>query len=309
MTELAGPAVVAANPDRKAGLIIFGIVQVLIGIACGVLLLGAAAGSELARHQGAEAGATLASSLVAYGIFTVYFISTGIGSMRRRRWARALSLVVSAVWLAAGVVATLVLAIALPALAPRAPLAAIVGGATLAMIALPAALVLFYRGEAVRWTCERSDGPRWTDRVPLPVLAVALTLGFGSLVMLANLSNPVLSIFGTDVSGAPAAVALLAFAMLCAFLAVQFYRLKESAWWTLVLLQVIGCAVAIVSMIGAPSGPAGSDADAVYRNPLIMTIMIATWVAYFAFLLYLRRFFRLAPRTRRSDVATGRTVA
>jgi hypothetical protein len=31
--------------------------------------------------------------------------------------------------------------------------------------------------------------------------------------------------------------------------------------------------------------------------------MVATWLAYFAFLLYLRRFFaiRLLPRTRRDD--------
>ena len=41
----------------------------------------------------------------------------------------------------------------------------------------------------------------------------------------------------------------------------------------------------------------------VYREPLFVALMVATWLAYFAFLLYLRRFFaiRLLPRTRRDD--------
>ncbi len=307
MTELAETVTIPASADRTAGLIVFGAIQIVIGIACGVLLLGSAAGSEVARHQGAEAGATLASSLVAYGMATVYFISAGIGSIRKRRWARALSLVVSAIWLAAGVVATLALMIALPALAPNAPIVGIVAGAAVAMIVLPGALVLFYRSEAVRLTCEGAGAPSWTDRVPLPVLAVALTLAFASVIMLANLGNPVLTLFGSNVSGAPAAVALLAFAMLCAFLAVQLYRLKESAWGTLVLLQLLGCAAGILTLV-AGRGSAGQEGEAISRSPLLVGLIIVTWIVYFAFLLYLRRYFRLAPRTRRNDVPTVRTI-
>ncbi|HEX9160982.1 MAG TPA: hypothetical protein VF980_04675 [Thermoanaerobaculia bacterium] len=293
--------------ERSAGLIAFGALQILIGLACAALALSIAAGSELMVRQGPGGGAAVASGLVVYGLTAVYFIAVGVGSIRRRRWARALSVVVSAIWLAAGVVATLLLIVVLPVLRGRASIGAIVGGAIVFAIVLPLIIFLFYRQEAVRRICELADFPRWTDRVPLPVLAVVVVLAFASVTLFANLANPAIAIFGAQMTGAPAAVTLLALAILCAWLAIQLYRLRESAWWTLVLLQVIGCVAAATALVRGTAAPtsAGIDLSDVYRSPLFVTVLAASWIAYFAYLLFIRRYFAIAlePRTRREDTA------
>jgi len=237
--------------------------------------------------------------MIVYGVATVYFFAAGVGSIKRRRWAQALSVVVSAMWLAAGVVAILLLLVTLPMLEQRmhASGAAVIGGSILVGIVLPLAIFLFYRRPAVRAICEASDRPRWTDRVPLPVLAVMIVLAFGAVAMLANLANPSIAMLGINIIGAPAAITLLALAILSAWLVVQFYRLRESAWWTLVLLQAIGVVIGAISFTR-------SNSNDIYRSPFFIAIIIATWLAYFAFLLFLRRYFAFggAPRTRREDV-------
>ncbi len=279
------------SQDRSIALIVVGALQILVGLACATVVLYIASGSEAAVRHGPAGGAAVASSLTAYGVATVFFVAMGVGSMRRRRWARALSLVVSAMWLAAGTVAMLLIPM-LPMVTP-----VLITSAAIALIVLPLAFVLFYRSDAVRLTCEAFDKPRWTDRVPLPVLAVVIMLAFGSLALLSSLGNPVLTLFATQITGAPAAVTLLALAILCAWLAMQMYRLHESAWWTLMFIQVIGCIIAAVSLVR------GGAADA-RRSPLFVTVIVATWLGYFAYLLFLRRYFalRAEPRTRRGDV-------
>ncbi|HEV8659422.1 MAG TPA: hypothetical protein VGS96_12450 [Thermoanaerobaculia bacterium] len=275
-------------PDRSVGLILFGILQILIGLACSALVLFIASGSELAARQGAKSGAAMASGLVVYGLATVYFVGVGVGSIRKRRWARALSVVVSAIWLAAGIVTTLLLVIV-------GSNATLIGGAIVFAILLPLVLLLFYSRPAVRATCEAFDAPRWTDRVPLPVLAVVIVLAFASLALMANLANPSLSFAGQKITGAPAALTLLGLAILCAWLAVQLYRLKESAWWVVVMLQVIGCVIAGASFMR----------ESTSRAPLLIAVVVASWLAYFAYLLFIRRYFAFGggPQTRRTDIA------
>src|SRR5205085_6985080 len=106
-----------AFKDRSAGLIIFGSLQILLGIGALCALFGIAAATEMQSH-GNAAPAVPAPSLIAniliYALGAFYFFAVGIGSIRKRRWARALSLVVSAMWLAIGIVATAAMAIMLP---------------------------------------------------------------------------------------------------------------------------------------------------------------------------------------------------
>jgi hypothetical protein len=314
------PSAPPLAPDRRTGLIIFGIVQIILGLFAAGFVLIVAAGHELARQSGAKPSeAALASAVVVYGLGAAFFLTTGIGSIRCRRWARALTVVASALWMVAGVVGGLMIVVVMPRIlsaqgqATTMATTGCVAGVVLAGgIILPLALFLFYRSENVRLTCERIDRKaRWTDRVPLPVLAVILGLAFGALALIANLASPSFVILGRNVTGATAAITLFALAGLCAVLAVQLYRLKESAWWTLILLQLIGVAIAITTIMTSDVEkmvPAGTPAEvaAIYRDPLFLAVFAATWIAYFAFLVYLRRFFilRHEPRTRRADQST-----
>lgn len=276
--------------DRSGWLIAFGILQILIGVVCGALVLGVIASSELAARAGASTG-TVATLIFAYGLVALHFVSSGIGSIRARRWARALSAVVAALWLAGGTVATIATVVIVPKLMPGAPLVALTAVLLVLFIGLPLAILLFYVRDDVRATCERLDPrPRWTDHIPLPVLAVVLVMAFAAGWLLVNLSAPAMPLLGTILTGPPAALTLLALAVLCAFLAVQLYRLKESAWWALVLLQITGCSVAAASLARTP-GP-------IYRDPVVWTLLVATWVGYLGFLIYLRRYFVAGGRVR-----------
>lgn len=311
------PSTGPAPAGLRTGLIVFGILQILLGLCAAVFVLFVAAGHEFAQQSGAvPSEAALASAVVVYGLAAAYFIAVGVGSIRCRRWARALTVVVSALWMAAGVVGGLMIAVVMPrALASQgiANTATATGCAAVGVLAagigLPLILFLFYRRAGVRLTCERIDRKaRWTDRVPLPVLAVILVLAFGAVALIANLASPRFTILGREVTGATAAITLFALAGLCAVLAVQLYRLKESAWWTLILLQLVGVGIAITTLMRTEESklaPAGTPAEvaAIYRDPLFLAILAATWIAYFAFLVYLRRFFvlRHPPRTRLDD--------
>jgi hypothetical protein len=174
-----------------------------------------------------------------------------------------------------------------------------------AAILVPLAIFLFYRRPSVRQLCEAADVPRWTDRVPLPVLAVMIALALGALAAFENLGNPVISLFGRNITGAPAAVTFLALGILSAWLVVQFYRLKESAWWTVILLQIIGCVIAAVSLFRGGEAAGTDSLSQASRSPFFVAISIATWLGYFAYLLYIRRYFALQsePRTRYDDSA------
>lgn len=258
--------------DRHAGLVGFGVLQIAAGAACAALLLGTVAGAEAAARQGTTL--PVASTIFLFGIAASYFVTVGVGSIRARRWARALSVSVSALWLAGGALGAIATAIV------RAPVdirGIVILGAS---IVISIALIAFYSRDDVRATVELRDPKRrWTDRVPAPVLALVVVMGVAAAWLLVNLSSPVVPIFGSILTGASASLTLLALAALCAILAVQLYRLKESAWWTVVLLQLIGCAIAATSL--------GGDAR-------VLALTVATWIAYFAFLLYLRRYFVMA---------------
>ena len=90
------PAWSMEEAKPSPGLIAFGVLQILIGVVCAMLVLYIASGSDVMVRQGPGGGAALASGMIVYVVATVYFFAAGVGSIKRRRWAQALSVVVSA---------------------------------------------------------------------------------------------------------------------------------------------------------------------------------------------------------------------
>jgi len=308
--------------DRRSGLLAFGILQIIIGLICALFVLVLAAALELTSRRGIAPPTNIAPAFVIYGAAAFYFITVGSGSIRARRWARAMSVAFSAAWLAVGIAVVLssLLFIRRTLVFVRPSETALVIGSTaailiVAFIILPLALFLFYRREDVLLTCETHDPAiRWTDRVPWPVLAVATLLGFASFATLANVGAPVVPFFGMALTGASAALTMLTLSGLFGFLTVQWIVLRKSAWWTTLLLHVIGGIVAIVTLATGDVGEVyaklnmpreqiqAMQLETLGRSPALWAIVILVWAAYLGVLLYTRRYFDTpAPRTRVTD--------
>ena len=141
-----------------------------------------------------------------------------------------------------------------------------------------------------------------------------------ALSMLASLAYATVPLLGTILTGVPAMIVVLAIAGLMALLALQLYRLKLQAWWTLALFQIAAVIVGTITMmrtnfdelyermgIMTPQLRAMHLAD-LYRDPMLWLPIGATWLGFFLFILWLRRYFvRPGPRTRAGDVTTALT--
>ena len=118
------------------------------------------------------------------------------------------------------------------------------------MLLLPAAFLVFYQRASVRATCQRRD-PRacWTDRCPMPVLAVSLTLALsGAWMLCAVVSQPVLPLFGQLLAGPAVPALMLLMALIAIWLAWASYRLKMVAWWGTLLLCAAGTVSSLLTL-------------------------------------------------------------
>ena len=256
-----------ALPDRSTRLMVFGIFQILFGCLCGLMGLMMVLVS-LAPVAGAPQGQAMNTqmmilALTVYLLLAVSLIWLGIGSIIARRWAWTLTVVLCWMWLVMGVIAFIgFVSFAGPLMSasieqqmrqqgqgkllpPEALLAVrIIGGAVLACIyiVLPALFLLFYQRASVRATCERRNPQScWTDRCPMPVLALSVLLAYSAISMLSMPAYAcVIPLFGSFVSGAAGAVIILLIAAALAYLAWGTYRLQMAAWWGTLLLWIVG---------------------------------------------------------------------
>src|SRR3990172_2375454 len=259
--------------DRKGGLVFFGILQILLGVFS-ILLLGLSIlGVVMTRISGTAAGQamslkTMFPSFLMYTVGAVVFIWLGIGSITAKRWARALTLILSMIWLAIGALTFGFEAYLMPKLLsgmqleggrmPESGMAVvtffILGFMFVLFVVLPAAFTLFFRSPHVKATCEQRDPkPRWTDQRPLPALVLSI-LGDGA---------GALTFFKMDMIEYYRALGY-------SDLAISQMRLAE-------LWEIIGTRTIVVPM---------------------MIFSLAVWIGY---LLYVRRFFLADPQEGSGD--------
>jgi hypothetical protein len=336
---VATPAPVVGTPeyrDRGTGLVVFGVVQIILGLLDALMIPLVALGAFLTRFSprvSMRPGQYL-SGIATYALAAAVLFILGIGSIQMKRWARALTLVISWYWLILGVLITILMTAVLP-VAMRAVLhaqqnaaaqsAAISAGvmaviltiiivlAASFLILVPIAFILFYGRGDVAETCRHRDPvERWTDRVPLPVLGASVVFVAQALYMLsAGLTTPLFPFFGHYLSRGPAIVGFLAFAGLDTYLALAFLRVNPIAWW----IAVVAAPVRLVSMavtfsradlMQAYAKLGWSDAQirVLSSSPLFRSHMVLWWslissVLFFGYILWIRRYFRIsasAPR-------------
>ena len=193
-----------------------------------------------------------------YLVGAALMIWVGVGSLRVRRWARPVMLVLCWSWLITGGVSFLhmvlfgasmreMMSAGMPPGAPPPPrmveyvMATVMGTVSfLLMVLLPALLAWLYQRRGVRETLQHFDQRRaWTDRCPTPVLAVAAWMCVMGLGCAIYAIYAVLPVYGRFVTGAPAVAAMVAMAALFAWLAYCVYRLRPAAWWAAALAAVL----------------------------------------------------------------------
>jgi uncharacterized membrane protein len=316
--------------DRSTGLTIFGIIEMILGalaaLMAPVMLLGAAFSRKIAG--GAMPAGTYVSGICSYTFAAAVLVTLGIGAIRARRWSWALNLILSWYWLIVGVVATVAITVFMPrifaagfqqaaAQTPNAPplptgvfaviLTLVIVFMSFFLVILPLAFLLFYGRKDVEETCKRRDPEeRWTDRCPLPVLAVSLLLGSSAVYfLLMAVTTPFIAFFGRYLTGLPAAAVLVVMAGIDCFLAVLLYRVSLAGWWLAVSALVLRVISVILTFRRADlmeayskMGLSDTQLQQMSANPAFRSGTLMLWwsvvlmILFLGYMIWIKRFFR-----------------
>jgi hypothetical protein len=312
----------ASYKDRSSALVGVGVLVVGLG---GVSLLFAAvlAVAGLLAPTGAIGArpTQLLVTILIYIIVAVALVWLGIGAIRARRWARPLLLIVSWLWLLSGIAGVAVVAWVMPAALNQAEpsgdamppgcagalVVATVVVMALFFVVLPGLLVLFFRSQNVKATCEARDPvPGWTDACPMPVLGLSLALWVCAAFMLIMILpyRGLFPFFGRFASGIPGAALTVGTAALTAYCAGALYRLDLRGWWVLFVASTVGAVSATLTL-------ARTDLLEVYRlmgysaeelaqlqavvtpfGRAVVPLIVANGLVWFGYLLYMRKYFK-----------------
>jgi len=312
--------------DSKTGLVVFGILHLIFGGFCALMvpfaIFGMIASAFLDNSAAAPMRPTMMiPAVLLYALLAVWFICMGIGSIKARRWARALVLVSSWLWLISGISGLILILLLMPDIYDRMgeseqmppELARIMkyvmtAFMTVLYVIIPAVLVLFYGSKNVKATCEfRDPQVRWTDKCPLPVLAVSLMFGFWAVSMLFTLFyGCAIPFFGFILTGLSGAGVVLLVMLLAGYVAWGTYRLSINAWWCAVLLIIAWALstaitfsrVSILDFYEKMNFPE-QQFDIIKQFSIsqdYMVLFLGLWVvAFLGYLLYTRRYFVPPP--------------
>lgn len=314
----ADAATCDAARDRTVGLIVFGTLDILFGIFCFamamVLLI-----SVSAMGLGGMKPVHFHLALLFLFFMTGWFVVVGLGSIKARRWARALLLV--GAWVAV-FFGTLVLAVILFVLPEMYNLVAdsdlfppsgaldflyaLISVLVLLQVAFPVIGIAFYGAPSVQATCARlNPAPSWTDRCPLPLLAMSFISITGSFsILFAGTTNYTVFVFGHVLSGVPGLVVVAFISAVCGYVGWGAYTRKMHAWWGAYALIVLISASMMLTF-------SGMDMAAVYDlmgyteeqslhlqqfyplSPSTLTFMSCAWgVMACIYLVWVRDLFR-----------------
>jgi hypothetical protein len=322
-------------PDRSVRLMVLGGLQIMLGCLCGlmVVLMGFAfflgSLSKGPRGQPVDARAMI-PGLFVYVLLTVGFIWVGIGLIRPRRWAWTLTVVMSWMALIFGLFAFASVQLFMgpktwEAIAEqgKSPAAAITALRTMInvillviYVLLPGLFVILATPRSVRQTCYRLDPKiRWTDRCPMPVLALTIMLAFAAVSMPTLIAYKcVMPLFGVVLSGTAGAAAIGLIALALAYLAWGTYRLQMLAWWGTLLYGLAATLSSAVTFwrgdlmqMYEKMGLPAEQIERIRKMGIVETMSqlgpgmtLAFGVAWFGYLVYVRRYF-----VRKGDVTSG----
>ena len=327
--------------DRSTGLQVFGVIQIILGALVALLIPMALLGAVMSRKMTGTVMpmGTYLMTCLTYGSLAIVLITLGIGSIRARRWAWALTLILSWFSLIIGVFATVFMTAVLPtafAVGLRKAAAANPGAGDLPtgvtaviltfiivlfavfLVAIPLAFVLFYRRQDVEATCKRRDPvDRWTDRCPLPVLAASLLFACAApYYLFLSFTTPLVPFFGKYLTGIPGGIGCLVLAAIDGCLAVWFFRVRLFGWWVGVIssaLRTISAAITFArgDLMQAYShlGWKQAQIEAMSSSPMLRGRLVLWWgllylLVILGYMVWIKRYFHVP----RADVGSQSDV-
>lgn len=327
--------------DRSTGLLIFGILEIIGGVFAFLMIPLMLLGMVIGRKAGAGTPASsMVTGALTYAGLAVALLILGIGATQAKRWAWALNLIVSWLWLIGGALVTIMLVFVLPgsflagmkqatAQNPNSPpmspgvlaviLTIMIVFMAMFLVVLPLAFLLFYHSKNVELTCKGRDPvERWTDRIPLPVLAYALLASVGCLSsVIIGFSTPMYPFFGHYLTGKPATSLMLVSALVDGFVAVWFFRVKVAGWWVAIIamgLRVLSTLFTVGrgNLLEAYSriGWSQKQIEIMSKNPMFRGNGMLWWtvaftLSYFVFLIWVRRYFRPSASPNYTGISGG----
>ena len=176
---------------------------------------------------------------------------------------------------------------------------------TVIYVLIPGVLVLFYRSPHVKATCHARDPQlRWTDKCPLPVLALSILFALWAVSMLSmGAYGWTFPFFGAILTGISGAVVMLPLALSLAFLARGTYRLSINAWWCAAFLTIAWAASMAVTFsrisildfyekMNFPEQQLESMRQYMPHGSTMVLMFALSFAAFFAYLLYTKKFFK-----------------
>ena len=327
MADAPAPALPSFQ-DRHGSLLVCGILEIILGalivLNIPLLLLSVLLGSRM------PGGPQFSWQYVGYTVFlyaamSAFFLAVGIGSVRSRRWARSLMLVVAWPWMVAGVIGFAVAVMTVPR-TMRAAMSAsgqpmppgvfevalvfTFGILTVVYLVLPLIFLLVYSSRNVRLTAEARDPrERWTDRVRARVLGGVVMAAVTAYSCLdAGVFVPFFPLFGTLLGGWAARIALIMLAVILAVLADGLYRRSMAAWWGAAAVTVLSGVSNVLTWMRVPMirmyevmGMSEKQLAMMRASPVVNSSMMTYWmaagaIAVLAYLVWIREDFVAPPQ-------------
>ncbi len=322
MTDYEETLEISDFKDRKTGLVVFGILQIIFGGFCALIVPFMIIGMIASTVLNSSAAAPMSLSMMIPGVLlyvlvAVWFICMGIGSVKARRWARALVLVSSWLWLISGIIGLIFILLLMPDMyekmgesgqmppgVARVMKYVMMGFMAVFYVIIPAALVLFYGSKNVKATCEfRDTKVRWTDKCPLPVLALSFIFGFWAVSMpLTVFYGFAIPFFGSILTGLSGAGVVLLVTLLAGYAAWGTYRLSINAWWCAVLLITAWALSAVITFsrvsilefyekMNFPEQQLDTMKELSISQDYVVLFLVLWAAAFVGYLIYTRRYF------------------
>ena len=248
---------IAPHKNRRAWLIFYGVVEILIACVCLLMVLG-----TLLVTQPTVAGSPVSPTAlkvlntVLYGGIAVVFLVIGVGSIRCRNWARLAMIGVSSLWLTTGLISAVFSFVLFPVIRQQSKLPPELEGTVIAVMAavmgigfllMPPVFLIFYSLKSVKATCQAGTVPSTGSSSPgsVPVIALAILEGLGGLVIVSFVWVRVTVVFGVVLHGLPAFLLLLAHTIASGFTVWLILR-RRFAGWMLALVKTIFWTVSTV---------------------------------------------------------------